>query len=150
TVPREYAALPQKRGSIRRRSLRKPERNGRAMVLESLGIGNSEKAQAGNRNQTFDQSRHKSAFVCHGRTIRGKQRRSAVLRRRIAAPPQLGEVFDRGMNPRDQFLHLRSGFPTLWNCIRRRTHFVRLEALQVLSLSVKRPHVRSEKFIGRA
>src|SRR3989442_5487372 len=130
TVPREYAALPQKRGGIRRRSLREPERNGRAARLEALRIGDSEKAQAGNRKQTFDQSRHKSAFVCHGRTIRSKQRCSPVLRRRIAAPPQLGDVFDGPLNPRDQLLHLRSGFPALRSGVRRSTPFVWLETFE--------------------
>ncbi len=65
-------------------------------------------------------------------------------------PPEFGNVIDCRCDSRDQFLHLRAGFPAFGNGIAGGPHLVWLEALQVLALSVERSHVWSEELVRRA
>ena len=65
----------------------------------------------------------------------------------VATAAEFCDVIHGGADSRDQFLHLRAGFPAVGEGVRRGAHFVGLEAEQVLAFSVERAHVRTKKLV---
>src|ERR1700723_3275296 len=81
--------------------------------------------------------------------MRGCERAATIAYARIALPSNCSEIIDSRTDSRDQFMQLRSRFPTIRQRIRRGPHLIRLEPQQMLALAVQRSHMRAEEFIRR-
>jgi hypothetical protein len=150
SVPREDAAVAEMLGDVDRLVIGQAERNRGAAIAESLGIADTEKFQTGDGEQTVDELCEQRHFVLARDFVGGEQFAAAILRVRVSAAANLGDVVDGGADSRDEFLKLRTGFPAIGACVGRGANFIRMKFLEQLALAVERAHVRAEEFVGRA
>src|SRR5215467_3022639 len=115
--------------------------------MKALRSSDAEKAQAAHSEEPFDELYGEGAFVSYRGFIGSEQRFAARLGRGIAAAAEFGDVIDCGENSRDEFLHLRAGFPAFRNHVSGWTDFVGLEFFEHMFFSIERAHVRAKKLV---
>src|SRR5260370_31101042 len=122
SVPVEEAGPAEKPGNVGWIVVPQPKRECGTALCEALWIGDPEHLDSRNFLQSGDQPGEQAGFVPVRCTVRCLQRLPAALHHRIAMPSKLGYVINRRRDAGDQFLYLRSCFPTFGRNIRGRPH----------------------------
>src|SRR5580704_9195004 len=121
-----------------------------APLTRPARISDSVNTNPGNRLQSLNQPPDQLRFMRNRRAVGRGQRLPPSLHETIRPAPKFCKILNSRTDPRDQFVQLRTGFPTIRTLFAARTYLVRPKMLQMLALPIKNAGVRSKKFVRRA